>query len=141
MQTPDKEISENLIQNIKNKSDDDYEKNVSYISAGTLVLSLTFLEKIVKLETSTGISFLILSWVLMGLTLGINLLSHQLSSLFAEKSYDENAEKRLEAKAIVANIRFRNKIIRFLNFVTTATLFLGMTSLITFCSINALTPK
>ncbi|WP_149242980.1 hypothetical protein [Dyadobacter sp. 32] len=139
--TPDKEISVNLIQSIKDKSDDDYEKNVTYISAGTLVLSLTFLEKIVKLETSTGISFLIASWVLMGLTLGINLLSHQLSSLFAEKSYDENAEQKFEAKVIVANIRSRNKVIRILNFVTTATLFLGMATLIIFCSINALTPK
>ena len=32
-----------VLTKIKEKSDDDYEKNITYISSGTLILSLTFI--------------------------------------------------------------------------------------------------
>lgn len=53
----------NELRVIKEKSEDDYEKNLVYISSGTLVLSLTFIEKIVPLQGSTVVWFLIASWI------------------------------------------------------------------------------
>lgn len=43
-----RERTRELLENIKQKCEDDFEKNITYISAGTLVLSLTFIEKIVN---------------------------------------------------------------------------------------------
>lgn len=119
---------------IKNKSDDDYEKNITYISAGTLVLSLTFVEKIVSLKDSTSVWYLIFSWIFMGLTLLINLISHQVSSHYAT-CCDE--EVRLRTAQLIV-FQSRNKNIRNLNWTTTVTLALGMLFLIIFCSINAI---
>lgn len=119
---------------VKEKSDDDYEKNITYISAGTLVVSLTFIEKIVNLGQSSAVWCLITSWAFMGSTLLINLVSHQLSSHYAQQC-DE--ELRL---SIAEEPKFRRRItlIRRLNWTTTATLSLGMLFLIVFCSINAI---
>ncbi|MDQ6481708.1 hypothetical protein [Dyadobacter sp. LHD-138] len=136
-----REKAEALNEQTKDKSDDDYEKNVTYISAGTLVLSLTFLEKVVKLNDSHGLWFLISSWGFMALTLGINLVSHQLSSLFAEKNIESLTEVDANPTGVVATIQGRNKKLRILNWITTGTLFIGMVCLIIFCSINALTPQ
>jgi hypothetical protein len=81
-------LSENQYNNlakIKEKSEDDYEKNIVYISAGTLVLSLTFIEKIVNLKDSSVIWVLISSWCFLAVTLLFNLVSHQLSSFYHDR--------------------------------------------------------
>ena len=118
---------------IKNKSDDDYEKNVTFISSGTLLLSITFIEKIISINKSNSIWTLILSWIFLCLTLVINLFSHQLSSWYHEKSieeYDYDITNEI--------VRKRNKEIRYINWGTTFLLILGMIFLIIFCSINAI---
>ncbi|WP_144888641.1 hypothetical protein [Lacibacter cauensis] len=124
-----------LLANIKDKSDDDYEKNITYIAAGTLVLSMTFIEKIVTLNKSNSIWILIFSWSVLVLTLLTNLISHQLSSLFHENTineYDESNPKML------TNIKSRNRIIRRINWSTTFGLTLGLILLVIFCSINSI---
>jgi len=47
----------------KEKSEDDYEKNLMLITSGTLVLSLTFIEKVAPLQDAKGIWWLIIAWV------------------------------------------------------------------------------
>lgn len=141
---------------IKEKSDDDYEKNIVYIAAGTLVLSMTFLEKIIKVETSSGIVLLIISWSLLALTLLCNILSHQLSSWFHEiclDLYDKCGELSSESsdeektahkeKSDFADRKFEsyNSTIRILNWTTTLSLFFGILFMIIFCSKNALNAK
>jgi hypothetical protein len=42
----------NILQRIKEKSEDDFERNITYISAGALAISLTFLERIVPVKES-----------------------------------------------------------------------------------------
>ena len=54
---------------MKFESDKLYEKNITYITAGTLVLSLTFVEKIISLDKSYAIWILILAWSILVLTL------------------------------------------------------------------------
>lgn len=139
-----------ILTKIKEKSDDDYEKNITYISSGTLILSLTFIEKIVALDKSTALFALIICWTLLAITLLINLISHQLSSFYHEKAIDEikqysnfDREKSSDKKkqfgsSIPEEIKKRNNIIRFLNWSTTGTLIGGISFLILYCSLNAI---
>lgn len=138
---------------IKEKSEDDYEKNLVYIAAGTLVLSMTFLEKIVNLSESSAVPILIGSWVLLAFTLLGNLVSHQLSSAYhsecrllyaaccedlpddasaEDKAKDEAAHKKADSRMSRCN-----DILIGINWGTTITLFLGIFLLVIFCSINA----
>jgi hypothetical protein len=130
-----KEKERQLLADIKAKSDDDYEKNITYIAAGTLVLSLTFIEKIVSLNKSYAIWTLITSWVILVLTLLTNLVSHQLSSLFHEKTIEDFDKEDVN---IDKNIIRRNRIIRSINWATTFSLITGIIFLILFCSINSI---
>ena len=122
---------------IKEKSEDDYEKNIIYIAAGTLVLSLTFLEKIVNLNESSAVWFLIWSWVLLSLTLLGNLVSHQLSAYYHEKYRLLYADCKDDTTLPDLKLKKYNGIMLKLNWGTTGTLFLGIVMLVTFCSINA----
>lgn len=130
-----KEKERQLLADIKAKSDDDYEKNITYIAAGTLVLSLTFIEKIVSLNKSYAIWTLITSWTILVLTLLTNLVSHQLSSLFHEKTIEDfdKDDVNLDKKIVR-----RNRIIRSINWATTFSLIAGIIFLILFCSINSI---
>ena len=60
------------LKKIKEKSEDDFEKNIVLFGTGTLVLSLTFIEKIVQLQGALAIWFLIASWALLTITLIVN---------------------------------------------------------------------
>lgn len=122
---------------IKEKSDDDFEKNIIYITTGTLVLSLTFIEKIIDLGRSSGVIFLIASWILLSITLAGNLISHQLSSFFHERfrsMYSQSSDNEDLSNVKLAKY---NLIIASFNWGTTITLFLGISMLVTFCSLNA----
>jgi hypothetical protein len=65
-----------VIQERINKTEDHFDTKILYIGAGALLLSLTLLEKIIQLETSTGIWILITGWVLIVGSLLLNLASH-----------------------------------------------------------------
>lgn len=126
---------------IKEKSDDDYEKNLVYFGAGTLVLSMTFIEKIVTLENSIGIFCLITGWIFLTLTLIGNLVSHQLSSIYHERCRIYYAECDEAIPSTVERASKKQKIyysrMLWINWGTTALLFLGISFLVIFCSINA----
>jgi hypothetical protein len=123
-----------VLENVKSKSDDDYEKNITYISAGTLVLSLTFIEKIVNVGVASHIWVLIVSWSMLALTLLVNLISHQFSSLYHERTIDEWDR---DDPSIDSNVKSRNRVIRNMNLFTSLGLFVGIGFLILFCSLNA----
>lgn len=130
----DTEKERELMTRIKEKSEDDYEKNITYISAGTLVLSLTFIEKIVALGKAGYLWLLITAWGLLALTLIVNLCSHQLSAYYHDKSLDEFDKKDLN---FIKNVKARNYFMRWINWCTIGSLTFGIISLILFCSINA----
>ena len=123
---------ENLLK-IKEKSDDDFEKNITYISAGALGLSMTFIEKIVDIHKGSFLCFLFTAWGLLTLTLLVNLLSHYLSSYYHDKSTQELDKDDPE---IDNNIDKRNSIMRKINIGTVISLILGIIFLILFTSIN-----
>jgi len=123
------------LDNVKQKSYGFYERNITYIAAGTLVLSLTFIEKIVELNKSYVIWTLIVCWSILALTLLVNLLSHQISCLFHDKTINDFDNKDPE---ISRKIKSRNKIIGMMNWVATFGLIIGIIFLIIFCSINSI---
>ena len=66
-------------------------------------------------------------------TLLVNLLSHYLSSYFHEKTTEEFDTN---CKHLNENIDFRNKIMRGINIGTVSSLFIGISFLILFLSLN-----
>jgi hypothetical protein len=122
---------------LKEKGEDDYEKNIIYIAAGTLVLSLTFLEKIVNLEETNAVWYLIWSWIFLSITLLSNLVSHQLSSLYIERCRIFYANCGDDRTYPDKKLKIYIKRLSAVNWSATATLFLGISLLVIFCSINA----
>ena len=128
-----KTIDREILQKIKEVSDANFEKSITYISAGALALSMTFVEKVVPFSSGTKFCLLITAWILLTITLLVNLLSHYLSSCYHEKTIEEFDS---DCENINTNLDSRNKIIRWVNIGTIFTLFLGILSLIIFLSIN-----
>jgi hypothetical protein len=117
------------------KSQDDFEKQLSFISAGTLGLSMFLIDKVVKDITIAHYKWsLIVSWSLLGLTLIINLFSHFLAIRFNYMNIEEiDCSQYDDLKSIK-----RNTIIKFINICTLSTLILGIVFLILFMSLNIL---
>ena len=75
---------------IFDKSQDDFEKQLSYISGGALGLSLLFLEKVIEdLSKADSKWLLTLGWILLALTLFINLTSHLFAAVNSRKTIRE----------------------------------------------------
>lgn len=124
-----------LIVRIKEKSEDDFEKNLVLITSGTLVLSMTFIDKIVPLKDATGIITLVSAWSLLALSLLVNLISHQLSSKYSRKYVDD-----MDAGKDYADINIEmssdNKRLARINNWTVGLMISGIISLVVYCSIN-----
>ena len=71
------------------KSEEEFEKKLTYIGAGALLLSLTFIDKIISLESSYYIGFLISGWATLTLSLLSNLMSHLLAKIQFRKVQSE----------------------------------------------------
>lgn len=112
------------------KSQDDFEKQLSFISAGALGLSMLFIEKIVPLKTACHKWLLITGWSLLAITLFSNLVSHFLSAQLNYKTLLEcqNGTEIKHAK--------RTKWITSINIGTIITLILGIFFILIFSSIN-----
>lgn len=129
----DDEIVRSLIE-IKQKSEDSFEKNITIVAGGTLILSLTFVEKIVSLNNAEALPCLIISWGLLALTILINLVSHQVSSHLHGKTVDDFRSKNQDT---MRNVSRRNFRITIINYATSISLVMGIIFLIVFCSVNA----
>ncbi|HYG40087.1 MAG TPA: hypothetical protein VD908_15775 [Cytophagales bacterium] len=117
----------------KEKSEDDFEKYITYISAGGLALTLTFMEKVVQLKEAIYVGLLVLGWVFLGITLLVNLISHFLSARYADASISDLDS---EVEDIDKRIDKRNWKMDVINLSTIITLFIGITFIIIFVSIN-----
>jgi hypothetical protein len=122
-------------QRIKEKSEDDFEKLLTYISAGALGLSITFIEKLVPLDSAANLTYLIIGWILLALTLVVNLFSHSFSSSMNEKSLEDYDN---EVEGLHDIITKRNKRIDIINWTSLGLLAFGLGFTIYFTSLNAL---
>lgn len=129
-----------IIQNLITKSEDDFEKKVTYISAGALLLSLTFIEKIIQLENSLGKYFLIGSWIFLILSLLVNLVSHLISKIQLRKTQQEIYDD-LPYEKQKLNYRVRLIITESLNWASVVLLILGIAFILIFASINTMNPQ
>lgn len=97
----EKKAEREVIQDIIANSEAEFEKKITYISAGALLLSLTLLEKIISLENSTYLGLIIAGWIILVLTLIINLVSHLIAKIFLRKSQldiDNKIEYKIRKK-------------------------------------------
>lgn len=129
------EITQELI----TKSEDEFEKKITYIAAGALLLSLTFIEKVIQIESSTGKLFLVLSWIFLICTLITNLVSHLVVKIHLRKVQQEITDK-LDYETRVKNHRKRIFISESFNWTSVSLLIAGIAMIIVFASHNALNP-
>jgi len=120
----------------KGKSDDDFEKYITFIASGSLGLTLTFIDKISPLKHSIGIWVIIVGWFFLASTLFINLLSHFLSSRYNEKTI-QDLDDEINYDNLIDNIDKRNKIVSNLNLASIILLGLGILFILIFTTLNA----
>ena len=119
-------------------SEDDFEKNLVYLSAGSLVLSIGFIEKIVPMSKASCIGLLIISWFMIALTLLLNLASYLISASHSTKAR-EDLDNQIDSKLRYDKVKNRNRKIRLVNWTSYTLFSLGIASLIIYCSINVFT--
>ena len=120
----------------KGKSDDDFEKYITFISSGALGLTLTFIDKISPLKESIFIWVIVLGWFSLAATLFVNLLSHYISSANNTKAI-QDIDDDLSYEEIVDNIDNRNMLISRLNLFSIIALGFGILCILIFTTINA----
>ena len=129
-----------LLEN-KIKSENTNELNLTFISAGALGISISFINTIVPLKCAHWICLLIISWVLLVISLLINLISHKVTAEFSLKSLMklDAAGENLEAQnAIGVEINSYNKKMRPWDWTAILSLIVAIILLIIFCSLNIL---
>ena len=119
-----------VLQEIKDKSEDDYEKNITYISAGALGVSITFLSEIIDVNRAEYILLIITSWIFFAITLISNLCSHLYSSYIMDLSMDDEDDQAM------ANWKRRTRKIRIWNIFNVVLLMFGITLFVIFVSLN-----
>lgn len=121
------------------KSHDSFEKAMTFITSGALALTLTFHDKIVPVENATAVLLIAIGWVLLAITLFVNLISHYLSSKSLNKSADEIDQVityQLTFDDFNRNLDSRNRNIDRLNKSTIWTLGIGLIAIIMYVIIN-----
>ncbi len=120
----------------KSKSDDDFEKYITFIASGSLGLTITFIDKISPLNESIFIWVIAIGWVFLAFTLFVNLLSHFLSSKYNEKTV-QDIDDEIDYEVLISKIDSRNKIISRLNLSSIILLGLGIILILIYAIINA----
>lgn len=123
----------NELRKLIDKSHESFEKQLNYISSGTLAISMIIVEKLVQnLKTSSCKWMLIFSWGLLGGTLISNLLSHIYTSRLHSKTLGEISNNNYNYD--LANKR--NKNINIWNFCSIVLLLSGIIFQIIYISKN-----
>tara|TARA_R110002051_G_scaffold69946_2_gene125790 strand:+ start:4159 stop:4698 length:540 start_codon:yes stop_codon:yes gene_type:complete len=123
----------------KSKSDELFEKAVTFIASGALGLTLTFHDKIVPVNDAILVILIALGWALLVGTLFINLISHYKSSKSVDYSIDD-VDKLMENSinyiTFQKNLLRRNKLINSLNKVSIGMLGIGLFLITIYVSVN-----
>lgn len=115
------------------KSQESFEKQLSYISAGGLGLSMIFIEKVVKNVSHSECKWLLASsWIFLGITLIGNLISHLISARSTYRTLDDIQQNQFD----YFQVRERTNFINRFNTVSVITLLVGILLLILFVTIN-----
>jgi hypothetical protein len=112
-----------------------FEKNLVFLSAGSLALSIGFVEKFAQQNSANCNWLIIFSWLFLAGTLLLNLASHLISVENSSKAREE-MDKDLPYDDLYANITNRNNAMRKINWTTFYLFALGVASGVIYCSIN-----
>lgn len=129
----------NKLYDLKSKSDDQFEKAITFITSGALGLTLTFHDKIVPFSGAICVYFIALGWTLLVATLFINLYSHYQSSKSTDTTIDDVDEVicfKLTYDGFRDKVNSRNSIINILNKASIYLLGAGLILIIIYVSIN-----
>jgi hypothetical protein len=124
----------NAVSENKSKSQDDFEKYINLLASGGIVLSLTFLEKIITVDKTIFKAFYVIGLIFLIVTLLSNLYSHHKSIKDSDLTIKEIDEEKYDD--IFKNIDSRNKIINRFNITSIWSLIIGTISILTFVTIN-----
>lgn len=119
------------------KSQDTFEKQLSYISAGALALSVGFIKDIVHPIKDSSYKWMLLTgWGLLIFTLLLNLVSHMLAAKFARKGAKEaeNPDDTYDPKKIES----RALLMEIINWATVCTLATGIILIVLYITFNAI---
>jgi len=115
------------------KSQDSFEKQLSYISAGSLALSIGFIKDVIKNISIANHKWLLSTgWILLGVTLLINCISH----IRAADLHNLTIKNIDEGKYDQLIVRKRHTEISYVNWFTVGTLATGIFCIIIFVIIN-----
>ena len=121
------------------RSSEEFEKKIVYVSAGALVLSVTFLDKIIVYADSTCKLLLNLSWGLLLAAICLNLISQLVAQRLIRKNTSEVQELiggRLDEKTHIARVKSRNKTLNKINWVTGCSFLAGIILMVVYIVIN-----
>lgn len=117
------------------KSQDTFERQLSYISAGALALSMGYMKDIIHDFANARLKWcLVLGWIFLGTTLIVNCISHIKAAGFHNITIDEINKGKYDDNKVAARYKRISKI----NWLTVATLVLGILIIIIFVAINIL---
>jgi len=119
------------------KSQDTFEKQLSYISAGALALSVGFIKDIVHPIKDSSYKWMLLAgWGLLIFTLLLNLVSHMLAGKYAKKGAKEteDVEKSYDPKKIDKRAKRMDRI----NWTTVGMLAGGIILIVLYITFNAI---
>jgi hypothetical protein len=109
------------------KSEETFEKQLSYISAGSIGVSMLIIEHMFSDFAKTiNKPFLMIGWISLASTLLINLLSHVLASRLNYKTISDIDGKKYNSK----KASFRRDIIAYMNYATIVLMAIGIISII-----------
>lgn len=103
-----------------------FDKQISFIASGALILTIGFIEKVVPFDTAKCISLLIIAWGSFSLALMANLFSLIFSLNAIDMSIRSNEESG----------RTFNTIVVVLNWISIILISLGITFSVIFISLN-----
>lgn len=129
----------NKLYDLKSKSDDQFEKAITFITSGALGLTLTFHDKIVPFSGAICVYFIAAGWTLLVATLFINLYSHYQSSKSTDATIDDVDDVicyKMTYDGFRDKVNSRNSIINNLNKASIYLLGAGLISIIIYVSIN-----
>ena len=126
------------LQSVYEKSQDAFEKQLSYLSGGSLGLSILFIEKVVtNIRLCNWKLALASSWVLLACTLLVNLISHFVSKRNVYKTIEEINSNTFDADVVTG----RNNQVDKLNISTIISFSLGILLLIIFVCKNTMSEQ
>lgn len=107
-------------------SSEQFDKAILFVSSGALGISITFLDKIINLSTSSCNNILVLSWIFEAITIILFTINHYVSlqtfNSAIKAAYNENV--------------IHSKLVKYINLISIITLSLGLLLLIIFIFIN-----